>query len=75
MRVKRNWAGVLLFGLLLALPTAGCSGGKMLKKGQPAPKLTEGAGGPVRAIDGSVVTLAELSKKGAVVLVLLRGFS
>ena len=47
----------------------------MLKKGQSAPQLAEGQDQPIQTIDGRSVTITELSRKGPVVMVLLRGFS
>jgi hypothetical protein len=56
---------------LAALLSGGCSGGRMLAKGDRAPAFPAG----LRTIDGSAASLSDLSSKGPLVLVLLRGFS
>jgi len=63
----------VLMALTLPLVLAGCTGGKKLVPGAPAPALGT-AGTPARAFDGRAVVLSELSARGPVMLVLLRGF-
>lgn len=61
----------LILVSLAALVGGGCSGGSMLTKGDRAPAFPSG----LRTIDGSAATLPDLTAKGPLVLVLLRGFS
>lgn len=47
----------------------------MLEQKKPAPALSARVDGSIEAIDGRSLNLSELSRKGPVMLVFLRGFS
>ena len=64
----KRWSWFLV--TLTALIVGGCSGGRMLTKGDRAPGFPAG----LRTIDGSTASLSALSPGGPLVLVLLRGF-
>jgi hypothetical protein len=61
--------------LFLIASTVGCSGANMLEQKKPAPALSARVDGSIEAIDGRSLNLSELSRKGPVMLVFLRGFS